>query len=249
MKYMGSKSRIAKYIVPIIQSYVDKYPVYRYYEPFVGGCNVIDKIVCREKLGSDINKYLIALLKHIQQGGELYDSVPRELYNAARDEYKKKRELNKFQDWQIGNIGFLASYNGKFFDGGYAKPGYEKTKTGLRYRDYYQESNRNLLSQAKDFDGIDFLVADYRNMNPHRCVIYADPLYNKTTQYDFCKDYQSDEFWKIMEKWAHDNIVIVSELHAPEQWKIVWSGAVNRSLNVKNKYSDTEKLFMLNPTT
>lgn len=26
----------------------------------------------------------------------------------------------------MGNIGFLASYNGRWFDGGYAKSGYEK---------------------------------------------------------------------------------------------------------------------------
>lgn len=37
MKYMGSKSRIAKYIVPIIQSCIDENNITEYYEPFVGG--------------------------------------------------------------------------------------------------------------------------------------------------------------------------------------------------------------------
>lgn len=37
MVYMGSKSRIAKEIVPIIQSYIDDNNVYNYLEPFVGG--------------------------------------------------------------------------------------------------------------------------------------------------------------------------------------------------------------------
>lgn len=37
MKYMGSKSRIAKYIVPIIQSYIDNYNIKTYVEPFCGG--------------------------------------------------------------------------------------------------------------------------------------------------------------------------------------------------------------------
>ena len=37
MNYMGSKSRIAKYIVPIIQSYIDDYGINTYIEPFVGG--------------------------------------------------------------------------------------------------------------------------------------------------------------------------------------------------------------------
>ena len=40
MKYVGSKNRIAKDIVPIIQSCIDKNNITEYYEPFVGGkCN------------------------------------------------------------------------------------------------------------------------------------------------------------------------------------------------------------------
>ena len=37
MKYMGSKSRIAKYIVPILQESIDSNNVTTYIEPFVGG--------------------------------------------------------------------------------------------------------------------------------------------------------------------------------------------------------------------
>lgn len=37
MKYLGSKSRIAKDIVPIIQRYIDEAQPIAYLEPFVGG--------------------------------------------------------------------------------------------------------------------------------------------------------------------------------------------------------------------
>ena len=37
MKYMGSKYRISKYIVPIIQKYIDENGIKTYIEPFVGG--------------------------------------------------------------------------------------------------------------------------------------------------------------------------------------------------------------------
>ena len=67
MNYMGSKSKIAKYICPIIQDYIDRNGVTQYIEPFVGGANVIDKIRCKQKIGSDANKYLIALLSHVQR--------------------------------------------------------------------------------------------------------------------------------------------------------------------------------------
>jgi site-specific DNA-adenine methylase len=37
MKYVGSKNRLAKDLVPIIQSYIDDNHITNYWEPFVGG--------------------------------------------------------------------------------------------------------------------------------------------------------------------------------------------------------------------
>ena len=44
MKYLGSKNRISKYISPILQQYINENRITTYYEPFVGGANIIDKI-------------------------------------------------------------------------------------------------------------------------------------------------------------------------------------------------------------
>lgn len=109
---MGSKSRIAKYIVPIIQRYIDENNIKKYYEPFVGGANVIDKVQCKEKYGFDKNKYLIALLKRVQSGEKLYEEVPKELYDKARTAFNNG-DTSEFEDWEIGNIGFIASFNGR----------------------------------------------------------------------------------------------------------------------------------------
>lgn len=54
MVYQGSKNRLTKYIVPIIQKQIDENNITTYIEPFVGGANVIDKIRCENKIGSDI---------------------------------------------------------------------------------------------------------------------------------------------------------------------------------------------------
>lgn len=113
-----------------------------YIELFVGGANVIDKIKCERKIGSDKNKYLIELLKRVQVDKPLLDSVSKELYDDVQLDFYNRNKNNhtpKFHDWEIGNIGFLASYNGRFFDGGYGKTVYEKTKkwfeiTGLLSR-------------------------------------------------------------------------------------------------------------------
>lgn len=132
MKYMGSKSRISKNIAPIIQSYIDNNDIKKYVEPFVGGANMIDKIICDKKYGSDSNNYLIALLKHVQEEKKLYDCVDKETYSKARDCFNSNS--NVFEEWELGNIGFLASFNGRWFDGGYAKTGVEKTKKRRTYK-------------------------------------------------------------------------------------------------------------------
>ena len=40
MKYMGSKAKVARYIVPIIQEQIERSGYETYLEPFCGGCNV-----------------------------------------------------------------------------------------------------------------------------------------------------------------------------------------------------------------
>lgn len=75
---MGSKAKITKYIVPIIQRKIDESGARYYVEPFAGGCNVIDKIKAEYHIASDSNKYLIALFQHLQDGGELPEHITRE---------------------------------------------------------------------------------------------------------------------------------------------------------------------------
>ena len=61
MKYMGSKDKIADNILPFIHSYILMENADTYIEPFVGGANMIDKVICTNRFGYDKNKYLIAL--------------------------------------------------------------------------------------------------------------------------------------------------------------------------------------------
>ena len=243
IKYMGSKSRIAKYIVPIIQKYINENDIAMYIEPFVGGANVIDKIKCNKKIGSDLNPYLIALLKRVQNSEPLYEEVPKELYDNVRTSYNNKD--NKYADWEYGNVGFLASYNGRFFDGGYAKSGYEKLKNGkIRYRDYYRESKDNILSQ--NLSNIEFNVMNYIEYNPTNALIYCDPPYQNTKQFSNSVEFNFNEFWNIIRKWSKNNIVLVSELNAPDDFICIWEKPVSRSIKSKDKSVATEKLFIHN---
>ena len=248
MKYMGSKSRIAKHIVPIIQKYIDDSNYKYYLEPFVGGANVIDKIKCNTKIGSDKNKYLIALLQRAQSGDPLYTSVSKELYDAARTAFNNN-DNTRFFDWEMGNIGFLASYNGRWFDGGYAKSGYEKTKNGERFRDYYREAKDNLLEQAPNLKDIKFSCKDYRyynEVNLKGFVIYVDPPYQNTKQYANATSFNYEEFWQTMRDWSKNNIVLISEQNAPDDFECIWEQEVSRSIKANDKSKSTEKLFIYN---
>ena len=75
MRYVGSKNRISKYLVPIIQNCIMD-NCNGYIEPFVGGANIIDKIKCDNKIGYDINPYLISLLNHVKT---TTDDIPEEI--------------------------------------------------------------------------------------------------------------------------------------------------------------------------
>lgn len=237
---MGSKSRIAKDIVPIIQKYVDEYNTYL--EPFCGGCNVIDKIKANKRIASDKNKYLIALWKHIQDRKDLLENVSREFYNDVRS----NQNNNKYEDWVVGNVGFLASYNGRWFDGGYAQTGYEKTKTGERLRDYYKEAKQNILQQLDSIQNIEFLNQDYTYFYPVNYVIYCDPPYANTKQYANSKNFDYDIFWDTMREWSQRNIVLISEQNAPDDFKCIWQQEVSRSIKANDKSKSVEKLFMYN---
>ena len=83
MKYMGSKNRIAKHLIPIMIAEADKCGVTTWVEPFVGGANLIDKVPNKfKRIGYDINEHVITALIDIRDN---VDKLPTEVSEA---EYK-----------------------------------------------------------------------------------------------------------------------------------------------------------------
>ena len=199
MKYMGSKSRIKKHILPILQNLIDENSIKMYIEPFCGGCNIIDSIKCNIKIANDISTSLIELWKHLQEtdGIDLPLEINREHYNDV----KKNQYINKYPLWYIGAVGFLASYNGKYFDGGYAKT--VISKTGVK-RNYYDESRRNITKQIKLLKDVIFTNNDYYNMKQlNNTLIYCDIPYENVTSYQSCKNtFDYDKFWDWSRKYS-----------------------------------------------
>lgn len=241
MKYMGSKARISKYILPIILK--DRKPGQYFVEPFCGGCNITDKVV-GNRIANDSNPYLIAMFKEMQNGEITDKEITREHYNNVRKDYNKKGKY--YDDSYIGYIGFIASFNGRFFDGGYS--GKVKTKNGT-IRDYIEEARRNIIAQIKKLIGVCFLCRDYKDLILPACsIIYCDPPYKNTKQYRNSLAFNHTEFWKwCREKSNEGHSVFISEYEAPEDFKCIWEMPMNISLNQNKTIKHVEKLFVFSP--
>ena len=231
MKYMGSKNRIAKDIIPIITKY--QYYVRYYIEPFVGGANIIDKIPCNlKRIGYDLNPYLIALLKALQDDNWNY---PKEYDNEY---YKYVRDHKyEFDPAVVGFIGFNC-YGARFFEG--------FCRDSLGKRNYYKEYCNNLKKQRVNLKGIEFLCSDYKNIifPDEPCIVYCDPPYSNTKKYKY-NDINYDEFWEWCREISIHNYVYVSSFEAPSDFKCIWEKERNISLT-KNTGSkkNIERLFI-----
>lgn len=241
MKYMGSKSRIAKFLVPIIQAEIENSGATTYIEPFVGGANMIDKIKCSTKIGYDKSKYLIALLNHAKESTEYPGDISRETYSKIRTSFNNNDDT--YTDTEKGIAGFLSSYKGRFFDGGYSG-----TRIGAngKIRNYYDEAKRNILKQSPNLKDISFIYIDtYKDIIiPEGSVVYCDPPYEDTKQYGTSKDFSHDEFWEWVREISKHNIVLVSELQAPNNFECVWQQDLTIAMNNGTTKVNTEKLFI-----
>jgi len=238
MKYMGSKNRISKEILPIILK--DRKDKQFYIEPFCGGCNIIDKVNDEFCIANDFNKYLIAMFIKLQSGWIPFKEVSKDMYNKTRD----NKDL--YPNWLIGYVGFNCSYSGKWF-GGYA--GKTKTKEGIR--DYQAEAFRNIMNQVKKLTKVQFISGSYDEVEyPNNSIIYCDPPYESTTKYK--DNFNHKKFWQ----WCRDmtnkgHVVFISEYNAPEDFECIWEKQLKSSLSANGKSGgnkiSTEKLFVYSP--
>ena len=239
MVYMGSKSKYAKYIVPILQKTIDNNNITKYIECFVGGANIIDKIKCPIRIGYDRSDTLIALLS---LAAEDFDKVlkdgSRELWDKGKAYVKDGVMPEDMTLADIGAIEFFGSFSNGGFPRGYAK----NTET----RNYYNEAYRNLEKQAPLLKDIIFKAQNYWELEPtQNAVIYLDPPYQNTKHYGYANQEKMDynKFWNWVRTISKDNYVFISEQTAPEDFNIIWEQEVKRTTNKTNNFKAVEKLF------
>jgi len=186
---------------------------------------IFSRMIC-----NDNHEYLIALLKGVQDGYELPDTISREEYKYIKAHQDEDKVLTGF-------VGFGCSFGAKWF-GGYA---YNKTE-----RNYAGESKRALLRDNEYLKNAEFICKDYREVElPEGCIVYADPPYYKTTQYS-TGDFDTQAFWNYMREVSQSHLVFISELDAPEDFVPIWEKPITRVIDVNksNYFQVLEKLYI-----
>lgn len=235
MKYIGSKSRIAKELIEIIQP-----SKYNYYiEPFVGGANVIDKVQCNNRVGYDSNYYLIAFLNKLKTDWKL-PYLSKEQYEDI------KANKKDYSDYLVGYAGIAASYCGKWFDSYAGK--YTRPDRNNYVEDYMQQSINAINRQRKKLLDVEFYHADYSQITiPYNSVIYCDPPYANLNHYQ--QDFDSDKFWDWVRDLSQYHKIYVSEYSAPDDFVCVWEQSLTSYLSAtSNKKTSIEKLWSYNET-
>jgi DNA adenine methylase len=182
MQYVGGKARVSgRQVIAAILADTDARAVW--WEPFVGGGNVMEKAAPHfaQSFGTDLHPDLILLWQHVTAGGEVPDTI-------TRDEYAALRRADP--SWLRGLAGFGASFSGKWF-GGYAD-----TRVGA--------SCRAVRRQGAVFaaSGTRFAQGSYDTFVPTPgCVVYCDPPYSGTTGYS-TGAFDHAHYYRTLQWWA-----------------------------------------------
>lgn len=230
MVYVESKRRLAKYLKPIIESYLKE--GMKYLEPFVGGANMISEINWDKKIGADINAPLINLLIHFRDNDVKYFNVSKEQYDFWKQKFK-----NGEKDWVVGYVGFLTTYLSKFF-GSYDD---RESKRLNLFKNLYKQS------RSDNFKNIKFINASFEKLKISNSLIYLDPPYQNTTKYTYTNKLDYDLLWQKCWEWSQDdNIILLSELEAPEFFTCIFEKPIKYVLG-GNVCEKIEKLFKFDP--
>jgi len=283
MKYLGSKERLANHIIPIITQDKEKYDLYiepfcgslaviEKVTDIPKFASDINPYLIAMWKGINWGLNLDAPME-----------IPKSLYDEYRNKFNLLKKapqsiieytINNVQyydvdirqlvtdDWEvtfrelflIGWIGFMASFNGRFYDGGYSG------KTDKR--DYVDEQIRNTLKQIPKIMSIDTLeVNDYRQLfNRIGCkeiyndfakykgnyLIYCDIPYKNSKKYAFDTNFDYDIFYdwcRLLSKRGHK--IFISEYEMPDDFKCVWEMEVTNSMHPTKTKKPIEKLFTL----
>ena len=238
MKYKGSKARIVDDILPIMLSTMQ--PGQSFVDAFCGGCSIIQHVPEENpRIANDLNRHLIAMMKRLTTTDWKPPLIiEKPFYNKVRASYYAND--GQYDDALIGWVGFMASRNGRFFDGGYS--GHD-----VSGRDYIGENIRNISRQIGELRGIKWFSGDYAAIPiPPESLIYCDPPYKNTSGYTTGRNFDYALFYAWCRRMSSEgHTVFISEYNMPREFDCVWEKQVKNTLNNKRTYTAIEKLWRI----
>lgn len=244
MKYQGNKAKIVKDILPIMLKQMEDKAAF--VDAFCGSCTVIQDVPpFYKRIANDKNKYLIAMWQSLLNGKVFPEIISKELYDDVRDCFHGKNIY--YEDDMIGWVGYMASFNGRMFSGGYS--GHNVIIKNGTTRDYINESIRNIKEQLKmhNLQSIEWHSGNYYDIPiTDSSLIYCDIPYKNTKQYEFSKNFDYDMFYDWCRAMKEDgNTIFVSEYQMPSDFKCIWQKEVTNAMNQTITKKPVEKLFTL----
>lgn len=244
MKYMGNKSKIVNDILPIM---LKNYNGKTFVDAFCGSCAIIQDVPSDYiRIANDKNKYLVAMWRSLTVLKKDFPiTIDKHFYDNVRDCFHGRN--NEYEDDLVGWVGYMASFNGRFFSGGYS--GHNVVgKTG-KSRDYITENIKNIKKQIEthDFENISWFNRDYYNIPlPEHSLIYCDIPYKDTKQYEYSKSFDYEMFYDWCRAMKEDgHTIFISEYQMPSDFKCIWQKEVTNAMNPTITKKPIEKLFIL----
>lgn len=209
MQYLGGKYRIRKKLGAFLTEQAKGSAFFL--DLFCGAGNVVANVSHPRRYANDGNRYIIAVLKRAQRGGEFPDVITEEFYQQV------KNNKDAYPDWLVGFVGFGCSFGGKFFRG------------FARGDQNYASLAANSLSKI-DLSGVQLSASDYQNAEIPKGsgLIYCDPPYENTTGYSIAFD--TEQFYKWAREQAQKHTVLVSEYEHNARGPILWLLESNKVL-------------------
>lgn len=238
MKYMGSKRFMVSEITDIIHTVRNLTGIKNYYELFMGGANVIENINIENRLGNDLNKYLISFIEYIRTNGVecLPESISKEIY------FDVNENTDKYDNWFVFWVMNFGSFNSQWGKGYGAEI---IDKYGKKYNKMIEAKN-SLRTEVNKLNGFDLTNLDYKQVEIQpNSIIYLDPPYKGTVQYKGAgTEFNHKEFYDYAIELSKNNFVLISEYMMPRQFKAIkW---VNKSNSMIGKnIGEIEGLFVV----
>lgn len=235
MRYVGGKTRIAKWVAEHVLS-LRRGGETTYLEPFVGSGATFKLIAphFENAVASDAHPDLIMMWQAMAAGWRpSRDWVSKEEYAAL-----KKAPADAWR----GLVGFGSSYSGKWFGG------YVDTPWDSYHKRFVKPSLATAIRVAsetsKAMAGRKIFRAGFEEHSPGSThIVYCDPPYAGTQGYGGAFDHA--RFWDVAGQWrAAGATVVVSEESAPDGWRVLAERTRKAFLGPDKARDRSERLFV-----